>query len=554
MKKINIEDEEIDLYDLISNLPGYVYWKNNKSEYIGANKNLVRVSNLKSSEEMIGKRDEDFGWGVEQAEIFRADDRDVMQTAQVKITEHKIPLAKGDDEFSCMVVRTEKRPLRNKQGEIIGVLGVALDITELKKMEFILQKEKEAAEAANKAKTEFLQNMRHDLRTPLSGIVGFSELLQNEEDNKKVREYTYLLAESCKELHRFLNEILESINVASGEIPILKQRFSLQNTISNVIKLHQPKAIEKQLKLEFNFDSAIPKYIIGDSVRIYRIVLELLVNALKFTQHGKILISVKLVKNEDRNLVIKIEVEDTGVGVPVEKQQELFMRFRRLAPSYQGIYKGSGLGLFIIKQFIDDLEGEIYLESQENKGSKFICLIPVKEALLSDTSEDALCSGIPVSFGIGAPETEIRKNELFNEKEVVKNQKHRILVVEDNFLAASVAKELFEKLACHVDLAQNGKEALQYAQLNKYDLILMDIGLPDMDGFEVSKKIRLGEPSSQTVPIVGLTGHLDAEKKQQSINARMNAVMIKPLTRGITINLLKNFIPSFSDNIVPLYG
>jgi len=286
-----------------------------------------------------------------------------------------------------VVQLSRKKPLLDKNGNIIGVIGNTVDITYLKEMENELRNQKDKAEAANKAKTEFLENMRHDIRTPLGGIVGFLDLLKDEKNGEKIREHTHILAEAGHELLRFLNAILESVNVGSGEIPFLKKKFNLKTIFENVVKLQQPKANEKKLKLNINFDKNIPQYLISDPIRIYRILLELVVNALKFTDHGYINVNAKLAKKNERDIVLKIEVEDTGSGIPIENQQEIFLRFKRLTPSYEGIYKGTGLGLSLVKQFIDDLGGEIYHEkNSENIGAKFVCIIPAKESLLDDSS------------------------------------------------------------------------------------------------------------------------------------------------------------------------
>lgn len=247
-----------------------------------------------------------------------------------------------------------------------------------------LRLKKTKTEAANKAKTEFLENMRHDIRTALTGIVGLSELLTTETDINKVHTFSKDLAKSGHELLRFLNEILELIQLSSGEIPLLSRKFNLREILENVLKLYQPKAIQKQLRLTLEIDQTIPNYFIGDPVRIYRILLELLANALKFTPTGAVNLLVRFVKKEGQTAIIKIFIQDTGIGISKDKQSELFIRFNRLTPAYQGIYKGIGLGLSIVKQFVEDLNGEIYVESQLNKGSKFVCILPLKICLLEE--------------------------------------------------------------------------------------------------------------------------------------------------------------------------
>jgi len=373
---------------IINCMPGNVYWLDKDSKVVGCNENVLKNFGFKHVDSMKGLTFQDMGeiahWPLETTMSFANDTLEVIQTKKAKLNIEEPPIPSFDGGLIHFL--TSRVPLFNKNGDVIGIVGVSTDITERKKMEVNLLKEKKKAEIANLAKTEFLENMRHDIRTPLVGIIGFSELLQDITDPNTLNEYTTLLAQSCKELLRFLNEVLESIHVASGEIPLLKKKFSLRDVVGKLVTLNSPKAKDKKITLNIIGDDKIPKYVIGDPVRIYRIILELLVNALKFTPHsGHIDISLQLAKKTNNNLIVKLIVADNGPGIPVDRQQELFMRFKRLVPSYQGIYKGSGLGLSIVKQFIDDLEGEIYIESLPAKsGTKFICLLPLKAALLND--------------------------------------------------------------------------------------------------------------------------------------------------------------------------
>ncbi|WP_019217709.1 sensor histidine kinase [Legionella tunisiensis] len=226
--------------------------------------------------------------------------------------------------------------------------------------------------------------MRHDIRTPLTGIVGFSDIIKAEAINPNVKEYAENLVASSHALLGLMDEILEAIRVSSGEIPKVKKKFVLKNIMQHALDLHKSKAAAKRLDLSLDFDKAIPQYLIGDNVRIHRITLELLANALNFTDAGFVKLTVKLASRNNREIIIKLIVEDSGMGVPKDKQQEIFLHFKRLTPSYKGIYKGAGLGLSVIKQFIDDLDGEIYVDSELQKGSTFTCIIPLKIALVED--------------------------------------------------------------------------------------------------------------------------------------------------------------------------
>jgi two-component system aerobic respiration control sensor histidine kinase ArcB len=378
---INILERLEMLENIIALMPGHVYWVDKEGAYLGCNDNQAKSAGLNSRKEIIGKSNRDLPWNINRGVLPEALDRiniEVIRTGKAVKIEEPALLRDGTE----AVFLSHKVPLWNGEGRIIGMVGISIDMTEAKKSEEELILARNKAETANQTKTEFLENMRHDIRTSVSGMVGLSALLYEESDSPKVKQYTHELKAASQELLQFLNEILESLNVASGEIPLLKKKFSLKTILEKVIQLNKPKAIEKHLNLELSLDEKIPAFLMGDPIRIYRIVLELLVNALKFTHKGYVKIVAKIAKEEEGKIVLQIEVEDTGPGIRLEKQSELFIRFKRLSPSYQGIYQGTGLGLSIVKQFIDELEGEIDYSGGYGKGGYFICLIPVRRSLL----------------------------------------------------------------------------------------------------------------------------------------------------------------------------
>ncbi|KTC65688.1 sensory histidine-kinase / response regulator (plasmid) [Legionella adelaidensis] len=430
-------------------------------------------------------------------------------------------------------------PIYDSNGNCCGVTGVAVDVTKEKEYETQLKKAIENAEAASKAKTAFLENMRHDIRTPLTGIVGFSEILKNESTEKKIKEYADNLIVSSHALLELLDEVLESIRVSSGEIPKLKRKFNLKKSLENIINLNLSKAAEKNLTLSLDFDSKIPLYFLGDKIRLHRIFLELVGNALNFTDYGFVKLTANFVQPKNNKVILRFCVEDSGVGIPKEKQQDIYLQFRRLTPSYQGIYKGAGLGLSVVKQFVDELEGEIYVESEQRKGTKFTIILPLQESLLDDdfgideNADHQLEQQYQATYA-----QQIKKDEPSKNQHIQFN----ILVVEDNLIAQKVAKSMLESFECKVDIAESGEKALELWKEKSYDLIFMDIGLPDMDGNEVARKIRLEEASKNThIPIIALTAHAGDENKKRCIDAGMNAVLTKPLTAKNCSDILNTF-------------
>ena len=533
------------LQQVLMLIPGNVYWKDKEGRYLGCNAQQLHVARIKSLDEIIGKTDEDL-YSKEIARRIMKTDREIIEKRQEKTLEEV-----GVDSMGAETVYlTKKSPLYDEFGQVVGLVGIGIDITDKKKAEQAIILAKEAAEAASHAKTEFLENMRHDIRTPLSGIVGCARIILSEpNDPEQVSEYAEDLIRSSEALLNFLNRVLEGIKVASGEMPLLKQKFDFKKTYQVILDLNQSLAAKKNLALTLEVDEKIPPYLIGDPVRLQRIILELVTNALRFTQQGSINIQVRLKKHEAQQVVVEIKVSDTGIGIPADKQSEIFTRFTRLTPAHQGIYTGLGLGLSIVKQFVDDLGGEIYIKSQLKQGTAFTCLIPFQVPLVMN---DVGVEDIPLPA-----ESEIFKNTLESMPNIAVSHQglnvdqRRILLVEDDKLAAKIAQSILTELNCVIDIAPDAKTALQRIQEQNYHLILMDIGLPDMDGIALTHRIRLQQwQRTDTTPIIGLTAHIDDENRQRCLDAGMNTVMLKPFKKETAVELLKTFVPDTSVNQV----
>jgi two-component system aerobic respiration control sensor histidine kinase ArcB len=534
--------------ELLRQLPSYVFWKNTDSVYLGCNEAFAHALGLSSPQDVIGKSDFDLPTTKKESIAYRADDKEIMLTRQAKLNIEEEQTGLNGQK---RILLTSKVPLLDNKGDVMGILGIYYDITQRKKLEDDLRKSKEAAEAASKAKTEFLENMRHDIRTPLTGIIGFASIIAEESEDPTIKGYVDNLVASSYALNDLLNEILEAIRIGS-EVPILKRKFDLKNKLSDIIKLTKPRALQKNIQLIFNCDEKIPRFLIGDSKRIHRIILELVTNALNFTHEGFVKLTAQLEKESERKIVLKIEVEDTGIGIPPEKQQEVFLHFKRLIPSYEGIYKGAGLGLSIVKQFVEELDGEVYIESRGEGGTRFIIFIPLKKPLLQN------------EFGVDKTDISPSKESIIrlipakkaedNQLEKAKGKNH-ILLVEDQAVAAQVGKIILTSLDCQVDTASDGKTALALFNQHKYNLVFMDIGLPDIDGYEVTKRMRLLELNTDThVPVIALTAHVDEENKQHCVNVGMNAVLSKPLTKEKARDIIHAFIPYYEQAEQPTPG
>jgi two-component system aerobic respiration control sensor histidine kinase ArcB len=368
------DQAEIALDNIIARLPGHVYWKDRNSIYLGCNDRQAKSAGLKSRYEILGKTDYDLPWG-KQADVFQAIDQQVMETGTEYSVEESGVLADG--RWATFI--SKKVPLLDSSGQTTGTLGISFDITERKALE------KEAAEVANHAKDLFLEHICGDISGPLSGIIGYAGLIKVDTKEAKIKGYAENLIASTEALGVLLESILESVR----EVPPSRKKFDLRTQLEHVIHFNQARAQEKKIALQLEYDAKIPHYLVGDNKRVHRIILELVGNALKFTEQGSIQVSASLAKAvdpESRQTIVKIVVKDTGIGIPKNQHDQIFTRFHRLSNAQNNASAGYGLGLAVARQFMDDLNGELYVESEPGQGSTFTCIIPLKQALLEDNT------------------------------------------------------------------------------------------------------------------------------------------------------------------------
>lgn len=365
--------------------------------------------------------------------------------------------------------------------------------------------------------------MFHDLQTPLTGIIGFAKLIQKEAVGTKMKQYANHLVLATTTLLDFQNELLDEITAHKKRDSIEKNTFHLKTVVKKVIHLTKPKAIFKKLTLRFSIDNALPEYVQGNSKYLFRILLELVTNALKFTKKGYITIHCSAEKITSHRLMLRCAVSDTGIGIPKEKQNDIFIRHHRLSLS-DNIEKGSGLGLALVKQYIKDLHGKITVKSMPGAGSTFIFFIPfiIVNKLgatfpVSDRGRDSINNSKRTQH-----ESKAKKNAPFK----------RILLIEDNVLTAHITKLMLLELHCTVDIAKTGKAALLKVKKISYDFILMDLELPDCKGFTLAKKLR-----NQSAPIIALTAH-SKEDIAHHHSCDIKAIFQKPLSLSTAIKIL----------------
>jgi len=366
------------LENIISLMPGHVYWINRDGYYLGCNNNQAKSSGLMSRKDIIGKKNINLPWNLNAEDICDTLDsinEKVMESGrEVIIEEHATSLTNNE-----AIYLSTKVPLYNKMRKVIGMLGISIDITEMKKNEEELRRAKEVSELASKLKDDFILNMEHDIRTPLSAINMISVQMAEKETDESKREKLSDIATCSKEIIDYCYTTIEYLKARFSAEPIIEKKFDLKKMIDRIMGIEKPVYDSKNLSFTLNIDSNVPKMLIGDDFRLERVLINLVNNAIKFTSKGSVSLSVEVIKFIDsRNVIVQFIIEDSGIGIPESKLNIIYEKFARVFNSSRGLYKGQGLGLTIVKKFTDDMEGEIELQSTLNVGTKVICTYPFK--------------------------------------------------------------------------------------------------------------------------------------------------------------------------------
>jgi len=380
-----------------------------------------------------------------------------------------------------------------------------LEITnkELKEAKRKAENSTRIAEDAVKAKQQFLSNMSHEIRTPMNAIIGFTKLLLKADLIATHKEYLQAIKVSGDILTVLINDILDLAKVEAGKMTFEKEVFKLDESLSAMLHLFEIKVQEKKLKLFKEFDYRIPKVLLGDSVRLHQIILNLLSNAVKFTNHGTITVSVKLLTEDEKNVSVEFEVVDTGIGIHETKITTIFENFQQATTGTSRLYGGTGLGLAISKQLVESQGGCINVVSKIGEGTTFSFVLSFEK-----TNDN------------GELETEIF--ELYPE---IKNIS--VLIVEDVALNQLIIKIMLNDFGFKHDVAENGKIAIEKMQSNTYDIILMDLMMPEMNGFEATKYIR--NSMNSKIPIIALTADVTTVDLEKCKAVGLNDYIAKPI-------------------------
>lgn len=433
-------------------------------------------------------------------------------------------------------IECSETPLINHNGQVEALEGIARDVTSQQELMSELHTAKERAEQANHAKSRFLANVSHEVRTPMNAVIGMAGLALDTQLSAQQRDYLEKISTSAYSLLGMINDILDISKIEADSMQLESVDFELQEVCRHVLDIAGVKANEKNLELQIKCEPDVPSRLRGDPLRLNQVLINLVSNAIKFTDTGSVLLHAKLHSEAEDHVMLAISVQDSGIGITSDKQSKLFEPFSQADTSNTRKYGGTGLGLSICKRLVNLMQGEIQLQSTPGKGSCFQFTARFERPLLS--TDTPL---MPLEFDPQGGS--LQYFQLPSDTSAGIDTQAKVLLVEDHPINQQLTKELLQKLGLSVQIVGDGSQALQALQQEKFAIVLMDIQMPVMDGIEATRRLRQN-PRFRDLPVIALTAHSMAGDKQRYLNAGMNDYISKPMDSAQLFRLLRKWIPA----------
>jgi len=516
VKKELIRDRAL-FESFMDNIPMSVYFKDKKGCLLRVSKYYLMQEGappVDSVAKLIGKTDFDL-YSEYLAKAARQDELHIMKTGEPIVErEEKSKTAEGEEVY----LLTSKASFTDNEGNVIGILGITQDITELKKREEELIETRKIAQKASQAKTTFLAIMSHEIRTPLNAIIGMCEILEETVLSKEQHDYLKVLREAGETLLAIINDVLDISKIECGDVQIEKDEFDLDSLVEKVCDILAIRAHRKGIELVDHVSPNVPIGLIGDSYRMRQILVNLIGNSIKFTDEGEVVLSVKLAEEglqcetkRENGVCLLFSVRDTGVGIPEGKREAIFDSFKQADSSTTRKFGGTGLGLSISKRLVELMGGEMWVESEEGKGSEF-------------------------SFTVQFEIRKEKKTRTFIEPEEVDVRGISALIVDDNATNRLILREILTAWEANVVEASGGEEAISIIKAARkkgknFRLVLLDRRMPSVDGFKVAEIIREDKKSEETTTVMMLTSDYRVSDLTRIDKLGISCYLVKPIKR-----------------------